>query len=234
VNRILIIEDEPRISSFIAKGLRANGFTPTVVADGLTGLDYAMSGEFDLVILDIGLPDIDGFTVLDRLREAGSRVPVVILTARDSPMDTVAGLEGGADDYMPKPFRFDELLARVRLRLRVDHTPEATVLGMGDLTLDLHSRRAQVGARSVDLSAREFAMAETFLRNPGQVLSREQLLSRVWGYDFEPGSNVVDVYVGYLRAKLGAERIETVRGMGYRLASAELDRDSTSASPSVD
>jgi two-component system copper resistance phosphate regulon response regulator CusR len=234
VNRILIVEDEPRISSFIAKGLRANGFTPTVVAEGLTGLDYAMSGEFDLVILDIGLPDIDGFTVLDRLREAGSPVPVVILTARDSPMDTVAGLEGGADDYIPKPFRFDELLARVRLRMRVDHTPDDTALTMGDLTLDLHSRRAQVGARSVDLSAREFAMAETFLRNPGQVLSREQLLSRVWGYDFEPGSNVVDVYVGYLRAKLGADRIQTVRGMGYRLASAELDPDSTSARPSVD
>ena len=234
MNRILIVEDEPRISSFIAKGLRANGLTPTVVAEGLTGLDYAMSGEFDLVILDIGLPDIDGFTVLDRLRAAGSRVPVVILTARDSPMDTVAGLEGGADDYMPKPFRFDELLARVRLRLRVDHPAEDTNLTMGDLTLDLHSRRAQVGARSVELSAREFAMAETFLRNPGQVLSREQLLSRVWGYDFEPGSNVVDVYVGYLRAKLGAERIETVRGMGYRLAFAELDRDSGSASPSVE
>jgi two-component system copper resistance phosphate regulon response regulator CusR len=221
VRRILIIEDEPRISSFIAKGLRSNGFTPTVAAEGTTGLDYAMAGEFDLVILDIGLPDMDGFTVLDRLRAAGNRFPVIILTARDSTTDTVAGLEGGADDYMPKPFRFDELLARVRLRLRADHSPDVEVLIVGDLTLDLHSRRAQVGARSVDLSAREFAMAETFLRNPGQVLSREQLLSRVWGYDVEPGSNVVDVYVGYLRAKLGAERIETVRGMRYRLTDAE-------------
>jgi two-component system copper resistance phosphate regulon response regulator CusR len=221
VKRILIVEDEPRISSFIAKGLRSNGFTPTVAAEGHTGFDYAMSGEFDLVILDIGLPDMDGFTVLDRLRAAGNRVPVIILTARDSPTDTVAGLEGGADDYMPKPFRFDELLARVRLRLRVDHSPEVAVLTVGDLTLDLRTRRAQVGTRSVDLSAREFALAETFLRNPDQVLSREQLLSRVWGYDFEPGSNVVDVYVGYLRGKLGAERIETVRGMGYRLTDAE-------------
>jgi DNA-binding response OmpR family regulator len=223
VTRILIVEDEPRISSFIAKGLRANGFTPTVVADGTTGLDYAISEEFDLVILDIGLPDIDGFTVLDRLREAGSRVPVVILTARNSPSDTVAGLEGGADDYMPKPFRFDELLARVRLRLRVNHSPDVDVLTVGDLTLDLHARRAQVGVRSVDLSAREFALAETFLRHPDQVLSREQLLSRVWGYDFEPGSNVVDVYVGYLRGKLGAQRIETVRGMGYRLTAGGSD-----------
>jgi two-component system copper resistance phosphate regulon response regulator CusR len=223
VNRILIIEDEPRISSFIAKGLRANGFTPTVVADGVAGLDYALSAEFDLIILDIGLPGIDGFTVLNRLREAGSRVPVVILTARSSPTDTVAGLEGGADDYMPKPFRFDELLARVRLRLRVDHSPEVDTLRVGDLRLDLHARRAEIGARSIDLSAREFALAETFMRHPGQVLSREQLLSRVWGYDFEPGSNVVDVYVGYLRGKLGAERIETVRGMGYRLTTADVD-----------
>ena len=223
MNRILIVEDEPRISSFIAKGLRANGFTPTVAAEGTTGLDYAMSGEFDLIILDIGLPDIDGFTVLNRLREAGSRVPVVILTARNSPTDTVAGLEGGADDYMPKPFRFDELLARVRLRLRADHSPDVGALTVGDLRLDLHTRRAHLGARSIDLSAREFALTETLIRHAGQVLSREQLLSRVWGYDFEPGSNVVDVYIGYLRAKLGAERIETVRGMGYRLTTAELD-----------
>lgn len=223
MNRILIVEDEPRISSFIAKGLRANGFTPTVVADGTTGLDYALSDEFDLVILDIGLPGIDGFTVLDRLREAGSRVPVIILTARTSPTDTVAGLEGGADDYMPKPFRFDELLARVRLRLRGDHSPDVDALTVGELTLDLHTRRAHVGVRSIDLSAREFALAETFMRHPGQVLSREQLLSRVWGYDFEPGSNVVDVYVGYLRGKLGAERIETVRGMGYRLTMVDSD-----------
>ena len=221
MNRILIVEDESRISSFIAKGLRSNGFTATVVADGVTGYDYAMSGEFDLVILDIGLPGMDGFTVLDRLRAAGNRVPVVVLTARGSPTDTVAGLEGGADDYMGKPFRFDELLARVRLRLRDGHVPEATVLTVGDLSLDLRTRRVHVGRRTVDLSAREFALAETFLGNPGQVLSREQLLSRVWGYDFEPGSNVVDVYVGYLRGKLGAQRIETVRGMGYRLVAED-------------
>jgi DNA-binding response OmpR family regulator len=218
VNRILIVEDEVRISSFIAKGLRSNGFTPTVVADGQSGLDHAMSGEFDLVILDLGLPALDGFSVLDRLRRSGSSVPVIILTARDSTSDTVAGLEGGADDYMAKPFRFEELLARIRLRLRADRSDEPTVLTRGDLSLDLRTRRALVGGRSVDLSAREFALAETFLRNPGHVLSREQLLSRVWGYDFDPGSNVVDVYVRYLRRKLGADRIETVRGMGYRLA----------------
>jgi DNA-binding response OmpR family regulator len=218
MSRILIAEDEQRIASFVQKGLRSNGFTPTVVEDGAAALDYAMTGDFDLLVLDIGLPLLDGFAVLRRLRAEGSSLPVIILTARDSVSDTVAGLEGGADDYMAKPFRFEELLARVRLRLRDAGEPESTVLRHGDLSLDLRTRRASVGERVVDLSAREFALAETFLRNPGQVLSREQLLSHVWGYDFDPGSNVVDVYVRYLRRKLGQQRIETVRGMGYRLA----------------
>jgi two-component system, OmpR family, copper resistance phosphate regulon response regulator CusR len=217
VSRVLIAEDEARIASFIQKGLRAAGFAPTVVADGRAALDYAMTGEFDLVVLDLGLPMMDGFSVLRQLREAHNDVPVVILTARDSVTDTVAGLEGGADDYVTKPFRFEELLARIRLRLREERAPEAMVLRHGDLSLDLRTRRAEVGGRVVDLSAREFSLAETFLRNPEQVLSREQLLSRVWGYDFDPGSNVVDVYVRYLRRKLGAERFETVRGVGYRL-----------------
>ncbi len=218
MKRILIAEDEARIASFVAKGLRANGFTPTVVDDGQDALDLALSGEFDLMVLDIGLPTLDGFTVLRRLRESRSALPVVILTARDSVTDTVAGLEGGADDYVAKPFRFEELLARLRLRLREDRLPEVTVLGSGGLSLDLRTRRAAVDGCTAELSAREFALAEVFLRNPGQVLSREQLLSQVWGYDFDPGSNVVDVYVRYLRKKLGADRIETVRGMGYRLA----------------
>jgi two-component system, OmpR family, copper resistance phosphate regulon response regulator CusR len=218
VNRILIAEDEQRIASFIEKGLKANGFTPTVVGDGTTALGHALSGEFDLLVLDIGLPSMDGFTVLRRLRESRGTVPVIILTARGSVSDTVAGLEGGADDYVPKPFKFDELLARIRLRLRSERAPEVTVLKQGSLSLDLRTRRASVDGRTVDLSAREFALAEVFLRHPGQVLSREQLLSHVWGYDFDPDSNVVDVYVRYLRKKLGADRIETVRGMGYRLA----------------
>ncbi len=218
MNRILIAEDEQRIASFVEKGLRANGLTPTVVTDGDAALGHALSGDFDLLVLDIGLPGLDGFTVLRRLRESRGSIPVIILTARDSLTDTVAGLEGGADDYMPKPFRFDELLARIRLRLRSDRAPEVTVLQQGDLSLDLRTRRASVEGRTVDLSAREFALTEVFLRNPGQVLSREQLLSHVWGYDFDPESNVVDVYVRYLRKKLGQERIQTVRGMGYRLA----------------
>ncbi|MGV0836757.1 response regulator transcription factor [Mycolicibacterium thermoresistibile] len=215
--RILIVEDEPRISSFVEKGLSANGFTTTTVTDGPSGYDYAMTGGFDLMVLDIGLPGMDGFTVLRKLRDDGNQIPVIVLTARDSVEDTVAGLEGGADDYMPKPFRFEELLARIRLRLTTERSAELTVLSCGGLQLDLRTRRAKVGDKTVDLSAREFALAETFLRHPGQVLSREQLLSHVWGYDFDPGSNVVDVYVRYLRRKLGADRFVTVRGMGYRL-----------------
>ncbi|MEV7080672.1 response regulator transcription factor [Streptomyces sp. NPDC093516] len=218
MNRILIVEDEERIASFVEKGLRSNGFTPTVVTDGDAGYEYALTGGFDLVVLDIGLPGRDGFTILRELREARVSVPVIVLTARDSVRDTVAGLEGGADDWMTKPFRFEELLARVRLRLRTAaRAPEVTVLRSGSLSLDLRTRRARSGERTVDLTAREFVLLELFLRHPGQVLSREQILSHVWGYDFDPGSNIVDVYVRTLRRKLGAERVETVRGMGYRL-----------------
>jgi DNA-binding response OmpR family regulator len=219
VARILIVEDEERIASFVAKGLKAEGHQSTVVTDGHAGLEEAMSGLHDLVVLDIGLPGIDGFEVLDRLRSQGSKVPVIVLTARDSVSDTVSALEGGADDYMPKPFRFAELLARVRLRLRTSQAPGEMVqdrIDVGGVRLDLRTRQADVDGERVDLSAREFALAEIFMLNPGQVLSREQLLDHVWGFDFDPGSNVVDVYVGYLRRKFGAGTISTVRGMGYR------------------
>jgi DNA-binding response OmpR family regulator len=217
MNRILIVEDEERIASFIEKGLRANGFTTTVAADGDQAIGLARSGEFDLLILDLGLPGRDGSEVLRELRERDRRTPVLILSARDSLIDKVEGLEAGADDYVTKPFRFEELLARVRVRLRDEHEPETTVLRVGSCSLDLKTRRLEVEGRSVELTAREFALAETFFRHAGQVLSREQLLSNVWGYDHDPGSNVVDVYVGYLRKKIGEERIATVRGMGYRL-----------------
>lgn len=219
MTRILIIEDEARIASFISKGLSASGLVPHVVEDGASGLAMALSGEFDLVVLDVGLPGMGGFEVLRRLRESGDVTPVIILTARDSASDVIAGLEGGADDYMPKPFSFGELLARIRLRLRDVPTPgeEVTQLRAGGIVLDLRSRRVTAGDRTTDLSSREFLLLESFLRHPGQVLSREQLLSQVWGYDFDPGSNVVDVYVRYLRRKIGAAAIETVRGMGYRL-----------------
>jgi DNA-binding response OmpR family regulator len=218
--RILVIEDEQRIASFVAKGLKAEGHQTVIASDGPSGLDEALSGEVDLVVLDIGLPGMDGFELLDQLRSQGSRVPVIVLTARDSVTDTVSALEGGADDYMPKPFRYAELSARIRLRLRQQAASGADdpagVLSAGGVSLDQRTRRATVDGTEVDLSAREYALAEIFLANAGQVLSREQLLDHVWGYDFDPGSNVVDVYVGYLRRKFGADTITTVRGMGYR------------------
>ena len=214
MNRILVAEDEEGVVAFLEKGLRASGYVPTTVGDGRAALALARTDHFDLLVLDLGLPELDGLDVLRELRRLGRRLPVVILSARD---DVVAGLDLGADDYVRKPFRFEELLARIRARLRPDGTAGDVVLRYGDLELDLHSRRARVDGREVDLSAREFTLLDVFLRHRGQVLSQEQLLSQVWGYDFDPGSNVVEVYVSYLRRKLGRERIQTVRGMGYAL-----------------
>ncbi|MEJ3403292.1 response regulator transcription factor [Rathayibacter sp. YIM 133350] len=217
MSRILVAEDEQRIASFIEKGLVGAGYEVQCVADGRDALAAVRAGGVDLLVLDIGLPGMDGFEVLRRLRSDGDGVAVVILTARDSAADTVAGLEGGANDYMPKPFRFDELLARVRARLRDTGSDATTVLTSGSLQLDLRSRRIRADGPPVELSAREFALAQAFLRHPGKVLSREQLLEQVWGYDFDPGTNVVDVYVRYLRNKIGAQHVETVRGEGYRI-----------------
>ncbi len=215
--RILIAEDEARIASFLEKGLRANGFTTLIVADGPTAASAARDADFDLVILDLGLPRQDGLEVLAEIRRRGDRLPVIVLTAREAVPDRVAGLEGGADDYVTKPFSFEELLARIRVRLRDSGTDETTLLREGSVTLDLRTRRATVDGRSVELTSREYALLEVLLRHPDQVLSREQILSHVWGYDFDPGSNIVEVYVRYLRKKLGDDVIETVRGMGYRL-----------------
>jgi two-component system, OmpR family, copper resistance phosphate regulon response regulator CusR len=217
VSRILIAEDEARIASFIERGLKASGYATSVAQDGDTALALARSQRFDLLILDLGLPRQDGLDVLHALRDEGMPIPVVILTARSSVQELVTGFEGGADDYITKPFSFDELLVRVRARLRGERRAEPTVLRAGDAELDLRTRRASIDGQTIELSAREFALAEMFFQHPGQVLSREQLLSRVWGYDFDPGSNVVDVYVGYLRKKLGKGRIASVRGMGFRL-----------------
>lgn len=217
---ILIVEDEARIATFVEKGLASSGYAPTIVATGRDALDYLATGSFDLVLLDVGLPGgIDGFEVLARLRARGDETPVIMLTARSAVDDTIHGLDGGANDYLAKPFRFDELLSRIRRRLRDSGRASAgdSFLRHRDIALDLRTRRVTVGGTTVDLSAREFGLAEQFLSHPEQVLSREQLLSRVWGYDFDPGSNVVDVYVRYLRGKIGTDRIETVRGMGYRL-----------------
>ena len=220
MSTVLIVEDEARIASFLTKGLRAAGFTPRVVAKGGEAVEAVLLGGIDLVLLDVGLPDIDGFEVLERLRGQGVRTPIIMLTARSSVSDRVAGLESGADDYMPKPFSFEELVARIRLRLRppaAESAADRNLVEHNGLVLDLRTRRVSADGHWVDLSAREFSLAETFMRHPGQVLSREQLLARVWGLDFDPGSNVVDVYVSYLRSKLGKDRLETVRGVGYRL-----------------
>ena len=217
MSRLLIVEDEVRLASFLEKGLRAGGFTTTTVRDGISASALARDEDFDLMILDLGLPGKHGLEVLRDLRAAGQRMPVIVLTARGDPHDRVEGLETGADDYLPKPFHFEELVARIRVRLRGEGSgPEDTQLRAGDVALDLRTRWASVGGDTVELSAREFELLRTFLKHPNQVLSREQLLANVWGYDYDPGSNVVDVYVGYLRRKVGGSRFETVRGVGYR------------------
>jgi DNA-binding response OmpR family regulator len=213
---VLIVEDEDRIAAFVERGLRAEGFTVQRAADGESGLALASQEEVDLVILDLMLPRLDGEQVLERLRSRRPDVPVIVLTARDAVEDRVRGLNAGADDYVTKPFSFAELLARVHARLRARDQASAAVLEVGEVRLDLRTRSAHLDDREVGLTAREFALLETFLRHPGQVLSQVQLMDRVWGYDFEPGSNVVEVYVGYLRRKLRPDLIETVRGAGYR------------------
>ncbi len=222
MNRILIAEDEERIAKFLEKGLQANGFTTTQVTNGNEAASIACSEDFDLLILDINLPDKNGWKVLEEVRGRGEKMPIIILTARGDVSDRVAGLENGADDYMTKPFSLEELVARVRLRLRDASSPKANeemVLRVRDITLDLRKRVVMQGDRTLDLSVREFALMEMFLRHPGQVLSRDRLLEHVWGYDYDPGSNIVDVYVGYLRKKLKGDYIETVRGIGYKLRS---------------
>jgi DNA-binding response OmpR family regulator len=214
--RLLVVEDEARIASFLVRGLRAQGYAVDHVATGEEALAGARDPELDLVILDLGLPDIDGTEVLRRLRAAGARVPILVLTARGEVGDRVESLDLGADDYLVKPFAFDELLARIRARLREQDGGPATVVRSGSVALDIPTRRVTAGGREHDLTAREFSLLQVFLRRPGQVLTREQILSQVWELDWDPGSNVVDVYVGYLRRKIGDGRIETVRGVGYR------------------
>ncbi|GAA1353915.1 response regulator transcription factor [Falsarthrobacter nasiphocae] len=217
MTRILIVEDDLSIASFIEKGLRAQGYATLHAGDGRSALVIARYGELDLIILDLGLPVIDGFGVLEQLQAEGIRTPVIVLSARDSLKDRLTGLEGGADDYVVKPFQFAELLARVRLRLRTPEVTRATVLEAAGLTLDLHARTVTDGESDHTLSGREFAILEVFMRHAGQVLTREQLIGHVWGNDEEPSSNIVDVYIRTLRKKIGATRLSTVRGLGYRL-----------------
>ncbi|MGF1541043.1 MAG: response regulator transcription factor [Pleurocapsa sp.] len=219
MNRILIAEDEPRIASFLEKGLRAKGYTTTIATSGTEVLSMVLDDNFDLLLLDLGLPKKDGLAVLEELRGQGATVPIIILTARDDLQDKLAGLEGGADDYMTKPFRFEELLARIRLRMRTPqrtNSQDETILTAKNLTINLLTRQVTFKNKPIELSEREFTLLETFIRHRGQVMSREQLLNWVWGYDYDPGSNIVDVYVGYLRKKLDSDAIATVRGIGYQ------------------
>lgn len=217
---ILIAEDDQRIASFIENGLMSHGFTTTIVGDAHDAFSLTMCDGFDLLILDLGLPDRDGLEILADLRGQGSQLPVIILTARDDIHEKISGLEGGADDYLTKPFKFEELLARVRVCLRtvtISSADEPLTFTAQNVVLDVRTRIAKVNDEWIELSAREFMLAETFFRHPGQVLSRQQLLDHVWGYDYDPGSKLVDVYVYYLRKKLGNTLIQTVHGVGYRL-----------------
>ena len=224
MSRILVAEDEPRVSTFIARGLRANGYVVEAVRDGVQALQRARTGGFDLMVLDLGLPRMDGLRVLTSLRQERVVIRVIVLTARDSAQDAVGALETGADDYLRKPFDFSELLARVRLRLAGDSEAAGSLLCYGDLAYDMRRHSVTVDGTSVPMSPREMALLEVLIQHPEQVLSREQLLSQVWGYDYDPGSNVLEVYVGYLRRKLGTTRIQTVRGIGYRLTQGSRDR----------
>ncbi|MFM8526759.1 MAG: response regulator transcription factor [bacterium] len=219
--RILLIEDENKIADFVERGLSAEGYAVTVADDGLKGEAEALTGEFDLILLDVLLPGKNGFEVLGEIRKLAIATPVIMLTALGETEDKVRGLEGGAIDYVSKPFSFEELLARIRAQLRRPDAVSADRIEVGDLLLDLKTRRVTKGERDVELTSREFELLAYLMRHPDQVLSRTQLLNGVWGYDYDPGTNVLEVYVGYLRKKLADEGeegpIDTVRGAGYRL-----------------
>ena len=220
--RILVVEDERKVASFIRQGLTEEGHTVEVAADGATALDLILDGSpYDLVVLDLMLSRLDGFAILKAARARRIVTPVLVLTARDSVAEKVRGLDFGADDYLTKPFAFDEFLARVRALLRRGAAGTGPVLRVADLTLDPATRDVRRGARRIGLTAREHAVLEYFLRNPGRVLTRPMLAEHVWGLDFDPESNIVDVYVGYLRRKIdgpGERRLlHTIRGAGYVL-----------------
>jgi len=215
--RLLIVEDEARMAILLRRGFVEEGYAADVAGTGLDGLASAMAAEYDVVVLDVLLPDLDGFEVCRRLRQKGCWAPVLMLTARDSIADRIRGLDAGADDYVAKPFSFGELCARVRALIRRGSHQRPTILEAGNLRLDPARRQAWLGTREIRLSAKELSLLELFLRHPGQVLTRSRLLEHAWDFTFEGTSNVVDQYVAYLRRKLGSEVIETVRGAGYRL-----------------
>lgn len=219
--RILVIEDERTLAGFIEQSLRADGYAVRVCHDGATGEAAALTGDYALVLLDLNLPGKDGLDVLGAIRGRLPELPVIALTARAAVEQRVQGLDRGANDYVTKPFSLEELLARVRAQLRSGAQPEAAALQAADIRMDLRTRRVQRDGREIELTAREFELLAYLLRHPDQVLSREQILNAVWGFDFDPGTKVLEVYIGYLRRKLGSDNgsgpIETVRHVGYRL-----------------
>ena len=219
--RVLVVEDEPKLATLLRRGLAKEGLATDVVANGEDALWRAEATEYDAIVLDVMLPGIDGFEVCERLREAGVASPILMLTARDAVRDRIAGLDRGADDYLTKPFSFAELLARLRALFRRGSSRRSAKLRVGELRLDPATKRAWRGEAEIELSAKEFAVLETFMRRPGEVLSRFDLLEHAWDYEYENRSNVVDAYVRLLRRKIdkpfGVESIETVRGSGYRL-----------------
>jgi len=219
--RILVVEDERTLAGFIEQALRAEGYAPTVVHDGDDATVEALTGDYALVLLDLMLPGRSGLDVLDAIRARKTGLPVIVVTAQAAIEQRVEGLDRGANDYVTKPFSFEELLARVRAQLRAPGQREASVLEAGGVRVDLRTRRVERDGRQVKLTAREFELLAYLVRHPDQVLSREQILNSVWGFDFDPGTKVLEVYIGYLRRKLGGDDgegpIETVRNVGYRL-----------------
>jgi two-component system, OmpR family, response regulator len=226
--RVLIVEDDRTIADFLAQGLSEAGYAVDVAADGERGLELAAANAYDAAIMDVMLPRLDGLTVIDRMRARGIRTPVLILSARRTVDDRVSGLQAGGDDYLTKPFAFAELLARVQALIRRSTgATEATRLSVGDLTMDLLTRRIERAGRLLDLRPREFALLEYLMRNAGRVLTKTMILSHVWGYNFNPGTNVVDVLVSRLREKIDRDfepkLLQTVRGVGYVLRGTERD-----------
>jgi DNA-binding response OmpR family regulator len=225
--RVLVVEDEVGIAQFISQGLSESGYAVDMTNDGQSGLDYALAAEYDIIVLDIMLPQMDGLQLLRKLRSQGIKTPVLLLTARDAIEDRVKGLDAGADDYLSKPFAFPELLARLRALLRRPNLQQDTILKVGDLEMDVATREVRRADKTINLSPREFTLLEYFMRHPRQVLSRTQIIEHTWNFDFYENSNVIDVYVGYLRRKIdqGFDKplLKTVRGVGYRLSAESSD-----------
>jgi two-component system OmpR family response regulator len=220
--RLLVVEDEARLAAALQRGLQAEGFAVDLAADGEAGLDLARHGGYDAMILDVMLPKLSGYRVVRQLRAEREWLPVLMLSAKDGEYDQADGLDCGADDYLTKPFSYVVLLARLRALLRRGGRERPTVLTHGDLELDPAERRVTVAGAEVTLTAREYALLEYLLRHPGEVVSKTELLDHVWDASLDTAENAVEVYVGYLRRKIGRERLETVRGAGYRLAAAPV------------